>query len=203
MKIKEILQIVESYAPSALQAEYDNSGLQIGFPEDEVRGVLLCVDVTPQVIEEAALKGANLVISHHPVLFNAVKCIRAGEFTSDILLKAAAARVSVYSAHTNLDCALGGLNDYLAGALGVDVDIELAGEGEFYRMGTVHGGMTFSQFRRQHRARHRRAGAHDRQRREDNRHGGGEHGRGRRRQGNVRKGKSRGRGRGRDRRGQA
>ena len=48
MKIKEILQIVESYAPSALQAEYDNSGLQIGFPEDEVRGVLLCVDVTPQ-----------------------------------------------------------------------------------------------------------------------------------------------------------
>ena len=146
MKIKEILQIVESYAPSALQAEYDNSGLQIGFPEDEARGVLLCVDVTPQVIEEAALKGANLVISHHPVLFNAVKCIRAGEFTSDILLKAAAARVSVYSAHTNLDCALGGLNDYLAGALGVDVDIELAGEGEFYRMGTVHGGMTFSQF---------------------------------------------------------
>ena len=117
MKIKEILQIVESYAPSALQAEYDNSGLQIGFPEDEARGVLLCVDVTPQVIEEAALKGANLVISHHPVLFNAVKCIRAGEFTSDILLKAAAARVSVYSAHTNLDCALGGLNDYLAGAL--------------------------------------------------------------------------------------
>ena len=54
--------------------------------------------------------------------------------------------MSVYSAHTNLDCALGGLNDYLAGALGVDVDIELAGEGEFYRMGTVHGGMTFSQF---------------------------------------------------------
>lgn len=146
MKINEILQIVESYAPSALQAEYDNSGLQIGFPEDEARGVLLCVDVTPQVIEEAALKGANLVISHHPVLFNAVKSIRAGEFTSDILLKAAAARVSVYSAHTNLDCALGGLNDYLAGALGVDVDIELAGEGEFYRMGTVHGGMTFSQF---------------------------------------------------------
>ncbi|HIU62289.1 MAG TPA: Nif3-like dinuclear metal center hexameric protein [Candidatus Caccalectryoclostridium excrementigallinarum] len=146
MKINEILQIVESYAPSALQAEYDNSGLQIGFPEDEARGVLLCVDVTPQVIEEAALKGANLVISHHPVLFNAVKSIRAGEFTSDILLKAAAARVSVYSAHTNLDCALGGLNDYLAGALGVDVDIELAGEGEFYRMGTVHGGMTFAQF---------------------------------------------------------
>ena len=146
MKIKDIAQIIENYAPLKLQAEYDNSGMQLGFPGDEVRGVLVCVDVTPGVVDEAAAKGANLIISHHPVLFQPVKSVVAGDYTADILLKAAAARVSIYSAHTNLDRALGGLNDYLAGALGVDVNIEQAGEGEFYRLGTVHGSLTFEQF---------------------------------------------------------
>ena len=146
MKIKDIAQLIENYAPLKLQAEYDNSGMQLGFPGDEVRGVLVCVDVTPGVVDEAAAKGANLIISHHPVLFQPVKSVVAGDYTADILLKAAAARVSIYSAHTNLDRALGGLNDYLAGALGVDVNIEQAGEGEFYRLGTVHGSLTLEQF---------------------------------------------------------
>lgn len=146
MKIKEIIKIVEGYAPLELQADFDNSGMQVCFEEDDVRGVLLCVDVTPAVIDEAVSKGANMVISHHPVLFHPVKKIVAGGFISDIILKAAAARVSIYSAHTNLDCVLGGLNDFLAGALGIDVDIERAGEGEYYRIGTVHGSLTFGQF---------------------------------------------------------
>lgn len=146
MKIKDIVKAVEGYAPLELQADFDNSGLQLGFPEDEARGVLLCVDVTPAIIDEAVNKGANMVISHHPILFHPIKSIVTGGFISDILLKAAAGRVSIYSAHTNLDCVLGGLNDYLAAALGVDVDIEQAGEGEFYRIGTVHGSFTFGQF---------------------------------------------------------
>ena len=146
MKVKDVIRIIEGYAPLELQADFDNSGMQVCFEEDEVRGVLLCVDVTPAVIDEAAAKGANMVISHHPVLFNPVKKIVAGGFVSDVILKAAAARVSIYSAHTNLDRALGGLNDYLAGALGVDVNIEQAGEGEFYRLGTVHGSLTLEQF---------------------------------------------------------
>lgn len=146
MKVKDVISIIEGYAPLELQADFDNSGMQVCFEEDEVRGVLLCVDVTPAVIDEAVAKGANMVISHHPVLFNPVKKIVAGGFVSDVILKAAAARVSIYSAHTNLDCVLGGLNDFLAGALGIDVDIERAGEGEYYRIGTVHGSLTFGQF---------------------------------------------------------
>ena len=80
MKVKDVIRIIEGYAPLELQADFDNSGMQVCFEEDEVRGVLLCVDVTPAVIDEAAAKGANMVISHHPVLFNPVKKIVAGLF---------------------------------------------------------------------------------------------------------------------------
>lgn len=146
MKVKDIIGIIENYAPLELQADFDNSGAQVCFEQDEVRGVLLCLDVTPAVIDEAVSKGANMVVSHHPLIFRPLKRLTAGEFVSDAVLKAAAARVSVYSAHTNLDSVLGGLNDFLAGALGVDVDIERAGEGECYRIGTVHGSVTFGQF---------------------------------------------------------
>ena len=218
MKIKEIIKIVEGYAPLELQADFDNSGMQVCFEEDDVRGVLLCVDVTPAVIDEAVSKGANMVISHHPVLFHPVKKIVAGGFISDIILKAAAARVSIYSAHTNLDCVLGGLNDFLAGALGIDVDIERAGEGEYYRIGTVHGSLTFGQFaanvERAVGAKVRTignkdkvvaaalvstgagGGESDRRSEQGDRHGFGEQRRGRRRQGDVRNVRARRRGRG-------
>lgn len=146
MKVGEIVNLIQGYAPLELQSEYDNSGLQIGFPDAEVTGVLLCVDVTPAVVSEAASKGANVVISHHPVFFKPLSCVVAGTFRGDIVLKAAERRISIISAHTNMDCALGGLNDFLAAALGIDVDVSKAGEGEFYRIGVLRGGLTLGQF---------------------------------------------------------
>ena len=75
MKIKEVAEALERFAPLPLQESYDNAGLQIGLTEAEASGVLLCLDVTESVIEEAAAKGCNLVVAHHPLLFKGVKQI--------------------------------------------------------------------------------------------------------------------------------
>ena len=75
MKIQEIIQIIEAYAPRELQADFDNSGLICGDVEQEVTSILLCIDVTEDVVREAIQKGHNLIISHHPLIFKGLKQI--------------------------------------------------------------------------------------------------------------------------------
>ena len=70
MKIKEVIGALEQFAPLPLQADYDNAGLQIGLTEAEVSGALLCLDVTPKIVDEAVAKGCNLIVSHHPLIFH-------------------------------------------------------------------------------------------------------------------------------------
>ena len=117
MKIKDAAAIIESYAPEAAAMQSDNSGLQAGDPENELSGVMLCVDVTEFVIEEALKKGANLIISHHPFLFSAVRkisrAVPKGKMIWDIIQN----NLSVYSSHTCMDVAQNGLNAYLADQL--------------------------------------------------------------------------------------
>ena len=119
MKIKEAAAIIESYAPEAAAMQSDNSGLQAGDPESELSGVMLCVDVTDFVIEEAVKKGANLIISHHPFLFSAVRKISRtspkGKMIWDIIQNG----LSVYSSHTCMDVAQNGLNAFLADQFGI------------------------------------------------------------------------------------
>ena len=69
MKIKDIIEAIEEFAPPRLQESYDNTGYQVGDPEAEAIGALLCVDVTEDIIDEAVAKGCNLIISHHPLIF--------------------------------------------------------------------------------------------------------------------------------------
>ena len=69
MKVREVAGAIEEFAPLGLQESYDNSGLNVGSPDAEVSGVLICVDVTDEVVDEALAVGANLVVSHHPLLF--------------------------------------------------------------------------------------------------------------------------------------
>lgn len=76
MKIKEVAEALERFAPLPLQEDYDNAGLQIGLTEVEASGALLCLDVTEAVIEEAAAKGCNLIVAHHPLLFRGLKQVR-------------------------------------------------------------------------------------------------------------------------------
>ena len=73
MKIREVVDALERFAPLPLQESFDNAGLQVGLTEAEVSGALLCLDVTEAVVDEAVALGCNLIVSHHPLIFHALK----------------------------------------------------------------------------------------------------------------------------------
>ncbi len=105
VKVKDVAAAIEAFAPLSLQEEYDNSGLNVGDYEAGVTGVLLCVDVTESVIDEALSLDANLVVSHHPLLFHPLRQLVDADFTQRIVRRALLAGISLYAAHTNLDSA--------------------------------------------------------------------------------------------------
>ncbi|MCH5175553.1 MAG: Nif3-like dinuclear metal center hexameric protein [Prevotellaceae bacterium] len=136
MKVKEIFGALEEFAPLALQDGYDNAGLQIGLAEDaEATGALLCLDVTEEVVEEAVSKGCNLIVSHHPLLFRALKSIAADDYVGRTVMKAIRSGVAVYAAHTNLDSAMDGVNWKIAEKLGLKNLEWLSPKGEYKRNG--------------------------------------------------------------------
>lgn len=120
MKIKEVLNALEIFAPLPLQDGFDNAGLQIGLTEVEVTGALLCLDVTEAVIDEAIDLGYNLVIAHHPLLFKGYKSITGKDYVERCILKAIKHDIVVYAAHTNLDNAPQGVNYKIASLLGLE-----------------------------------------------------------------------------------
>lgn len=119
MKLRDITSVIEEYAPLHLQAGFDNSGLAVGSPEDEVNGALLCVDVTEQIIDEAISAGVNLVISHHPLLFHPLRQVGNTHDSERIVRKAIKHDIAIYSAHTNLDSATKGLSYFNGTILGL------------------------------------------------------------------------------------
>lgn len=114
MKIKEILQTIEKIAPLALQETYDNSGVQIGDVNQDLKSILLSIDVTEEVMEEAIRLGCNLIISHHPIAFKSFKSLTGKSYTERCLIKACKHDIVLYAAHTNLDNAQKGINYQLA-----------------------------------------------------------------------------------------
>ena len=118
-KIKEIAAALEIFAPLPLQEGYDNAGLQIGVTEAEVTGVLLCLDVTEAVIDEAIASECNLIVSHHPLIFHPLKRLTGRNYVERCAMKALANGIAIYSAHTNLDNAPGGVNFKIAEKLGL------------------------------------------------------------------------------------
>ncbi|MBQ8672716.1 MAG: Nif3-like dinuclear metal center hexameric protein [Bacteroides sp.] len=119
MKIKEVVGALERFAPLPLQDGFDNAGLQIGLTEAEATGALLCLDVTEAVIDEAIAWGYNLVISHHPLIFRGYKSIAGRDYVERCIMKAIKNDVVIYSAHTNLDNAPGGVNYKMAEKIGL------------------------------------------------------------------------------------
>lgn len=103
MKINDIIGVIEDFAPLDLQEEYDNSGLVIGDREKEVVKVLIAVDVTEDVVDEAIREGAGLIISHHPIIFNPIRYITTDDLRGELLLKIIRNDIAVYAAHTNVD----------------------------------------------------------------------------------------------------
>ena len=123
MKIKEIITALERFAPLPLQESYDNAGLQCGLTETEVSGVLLCLDVTEEVLAEAVDLGCNLIVSHHPLLFHGLKQVADTTQVQRCIRKAIQNDLSIYAAHTNLDNAEDGVNFKMAEKLGL-IDVQ-------------------------------------------------------------------------------
>ncbi|MCD7936099.1 MAG: Nif3-like dinuclear metal center hexameric protein, partial [Tannerellaceae bacterium] len=119
LRIKDILKEIEKLAPLPLQEGYDNAGVQVGEINLPATGALLCLDVTEEVVDEAIDKGCNLVISHHPLAFKPFKSLTGKTYVERCLMKACKYDLVVYSAHTNLDNAFGGVNYKLAEMIGL------------------------------------------------------------------------------------
>lgn len=114
MKIKELLFYIESLAPLSLQESYDNAGLLVGNPEDEITNVLVTLDTTEAVIDEAILKGCNVIVAHHPIIFKGLKKITGRNYIEKTIIKAIKNDIAIYVSHTNLDNVKGGVNFKIA-----------------------------------------------------------------------------------------
>ncbi len=119
MKLREICDYLNSEIPLSFQEEYDNSGLQVGIPDMEINSALVTLDVTEDVVEEAAREGCNLIVSHHPLIFNPLKKITHGTYTERIIFSAIMKNIAIYSSHTNLDYFRGGVSNRMALKLGL------------------------------------------------------------------------------------
>jgi dinuclear metal center YbgI/SA1388 family protein len=130
MIIAEIEAVLEAFAPLSLQEEYDNSGLIIGDPGIEVTGILITLDVTDEVLDEASEKGCNLIVAHHPLIFKGIHRLTPADPVQRMVIKAINRHLAVYAMHTNLDNSLDGLNQKLCSLLGITkVRILLPSEG--------------------------------------------------------------------------
>lgn len=124
MTVKEIASAIEAFAPLPLQEDYDNAGLQVGFGDRHVNAVMLCLDVTEEVLEEAVRRKCEMIVSHHPLIFRGLKSLTGADETQRIAIRALEAGVAIYSAHTNLDSTWNGVSHEMAHILDVK-DIEV------------------------------------------------------------------------------
>lgn len=120
MKVKEIISLIENIAPPHLQEDYDNAGLITGHADSEVTGILLCLDSTEAVLEEAIQSGCNLIIAHHPIIFKGLKKLNGSNYVERTIIKALQHNIAIYAAHTNLDNVLQrGVNEKIATKIGL------------------------------------------------------------------------------------
>lgn len=138
MKATEVISIIEEFAPPAIQESWDNSGLIIGDINRDVNNVILSLDCTPEVVDEALSTGAQMIITHHPLIFNGVKRISDSTSLERMITKIIKTDLIIYSVHTNIDKVISGVSGIMAKKLGL-VNLELLmteGTGE-YGMGVV------------------------------------------------------------------
>ncbi|MFW5644395.1 MAG: Nif3-like dinuclear metal center hexameric protein [Bacteroidota bacterium] len=135
MKLKEIVSFFNELAPFAFQEGYDNSGLQLGKPEKEIGAALLCIDITEEVVDEAMHTECDLIISHHPLLFNGIRRITGQTMTERIIEKCIKNDMALLSVHTNIDAVAGGVNKKICDKLGLrDTGILLPVKGKLLKL---------------------------------------------------------------------
>lgn len=128
--VSEIYVFLQEKVPFELQESFDNAGFLLGRAKAQVSKILVALDITEQVVEEAAELGAQLIVAHHPVIFGGVQAVTDQTVTGRILLALAENRIAAICAHTNLDKVEGGVNDALALRLGLTDIVQLKQEGE-------------------------------------------------------------------------
>lgn len=136
---KDIIDIIEAFAPPTLAENWDNSGLAVGDTSVEVKKVLTALDCDESVVLEAVKKGCNMIVCHHPLIFRPLGFVTTENPVGKTVLTAAKHDIVIYSAHTNLDCATGGINDYLCNLLGLE-NVTVCtniGEGNLVRTGEI------------------------------------------------------------------
>lgn len=133
MKINEVYNWLDGLAPFKTAEKWDNSGFLAGNPDEELTGAVFALDITLPVIKEAKENGCNLIVSHHPVIFDPIKSVCAGSVAYELTVSG----ISAICAHTNLDMAAGGVNDVLIERLGLiptERLLETVGNKPFYQV---------------------------------------------------------------------
>lgn len=118
IKIKDFINVIEKAAPNNLKESYDNVGLMIGDRNEEIKGILVALDVTLEVIEEAKEKDVNLILTHHPILYLKPSTITMDTLQGEKIIRLIRENINVYASHTNLDVVEGGLTDNALELLG-------------------------------------------------------------------------------------
>ena len=142
MLVQDVFNWIDSIAPYETQDSFDNSGLLVGDPAWEVRGIHVAMDVTSSVLDEAIANGANLIVTHHPMMFSARKRLVETDSEAKLLCRMIRHEIALIAAHTNLDQAPGGINDVLARVIGLE---GVTGEG-YVRVGELPAPMTAKAF---------------------------------------------------------
>jgi len=117
--VQDICNLIEDVAPLSYQEAYDNAGLILGQRDRPLSGVLICLDVSEPVIDEAIRYGCNMIVSHHPLIFRGIKQIVGVGRVETCLVKAIRHDVAIYAGHTNLDAVINGVNGKIAAMIGL------------------------------------------------------------------------------------
>lgn len=140
--VKDVYQLLNEKAPFEIQMDFDNAGFLVGRGDREVKKVLVSLDITQEVVEEAERFGAELIVAHHPVIFHPVRSVTDESPTGRVLLQLMENRIAAICAHTNLDAVAEGVNDALARKLGLSEIGQLKqdgvdGQGRPYGIGRI------------------------------------------------------------------
>ena len=137
MRVRDVIKVIEDFAPLSIQEGWDNSGLCVGSPDDEVTSVLMGLDCTEKLVDEAVECGADMIITHHPLIFSGLKKISPDDAVGAAVIKAVRAGICIYAAHTNADKVIAGVSGAMAARLGL-TDVRILDEdGEGTGLGVV------------------------------------------------------------------
>ena len=141
--VGDVAEVIRRFAPESIQESWDNSGLCVGDAGAEVTGVLVGFDCTPELVDEAVECGANMIVTHHPLIFSGLKRITPDDAVGLAVMKAVRGGVAIYSAHTSADKAAGGVSWAMARRMGLedvevlDVDRSVSSPGHEYGLGII------------------------------------------------------------------